>query len=203
MPVSIFYGIFLLRIGMYGIIWVTCVFWKEYLPNENGCLCDWIEWILKIPFISLFMVLYRYGVFIYGNWLEELVCSSSLLWGWSIPGFFLSWEMSKHKVLVIGKKRWWCLALSTYYVIYMTESTSLLQCVHLHARLLHPIRVGIVHLSCNHGIVKLIISKTIFFHNHTYRMFSLVISSLVFSRILHVKSTRSSHQQSPCVMINV
>ena len=47
---------------------------------------------------------------------------------------------------------------------------------------------------------KLIISKTIFILNHTYRMFSLVIIFSIFFQIFHVKSTHSSHQQSPCVM---
>jgi len=82
----------------------------------------------------------------------------------------------------------------------MIKPTSLLQHVCLDAPLLPPIRVGSVCPSRNHGKVKLIISKTIFIRNHTYRIFSLVISSLVFLQFFHVKYAHSSHQLSPFVM---
>lgn len=44
----------------------------------------------------------------------------------------------------------------------MIESTSPLQHVHLHEPLLHPIQVGSVHPSFNHGTMKLIIKNTMF-----------------------------------------
>lgn len=93
-----------------------------------------------------------------------------------------------------------CVIFQYFKISLMTESTSLLQCFHLHEHLLHPTQVGSFRLSCNHGTVKLIISKNVFVCNHTYRMFSLMINSLVFLLMLHFKYAHSSHKKSPCVM---
>lgn len=84
----------------------------------------------------------------------------------------------------------------------MIKSTNLLQHIYLHAHLLHQTQVGNVCFSWNHGIMKSIISKTVFVHNHTYRIFSLMISSTMFLWILYYKFSHSSHQQSPFVMMH-
>ena len=59
-----------------------------------------------------------------------------------------------------------------FKISLMTKFMNLSQCICLHANILYQNRVGNFHLSWNHGIVKLIISKYLFACNHTYQISS-------------------------------
>lgn len=74
--------------------------------------------------------------------------------------------------------------------------------IHLHAHLLHETRGKNIHPTSNNGIMKLIISNTVLFYDHTYCIFHLMINSSVSMQTLYLKSTCSSHQKFLCVMMS-
>jgi len=102
--ISVSYGILLLHIRMYGLIWASCICGKNVPPGWNDCFHVWLNWFVITLYLSPRLVIKCIGVCIPRKWFEALVGGYVIWKRHTLSSFNLFCEMSEQRLWVMRRK---------------------------------------------------------------------------------------------------